>query len=368
MTQPTQLYFAYGSNLNGDDFVARCGVENADVISRPQGVAYLPDHELAFNYHSKSRAGGALNIVSRSGQLVPGALFEVTDRAKKVIARKEGAPVWYQEKEVTVLTTDGRSHQAFTYEVAPAHIEDFVRPTNEYVEVVRQGLRRFGLGDRQLMAAAENRPSELLVQAVFVYGTLMRGECRFPIIDSAGSLQCALLADAPGRLFNLGSFPAMTAPSGPNEHVLGEFFRVADIASLIRELDIIEGFDALGSRRNFYERRLISAHVGDGRIRLAWTYAMDTRPVGSEPIESCDWRAHNGTSKRFIERLVQEHSRSDEEGFVHALTSRGVWTMSPDRETLVRRLLPLCEALMKGMVSERKMAQQSGNWRAAAQA
>jgi len=176
-------YFAYGSNLNEEELRAWCrdrGFEYPFVKALSR--AYLPDREPVFDFYSPPRGGGALNIVPRPGQLVPGALFQVRNGAGTepdgwaVLDRKEGAPSAYDRSRVFVLTEDGGQVEAVTYVVRPERRETSpVPPTPEYLESVRTGYRAFGLPEANLDAVAQGRPVPCLLDMVFCYGTLMRG-------------------------------------------------------------------------------------------------------------------------------------------------------------------------------------------------
>ena len=84
------VYFAYGSNLDWQNWSEFCARHGADPhCMKPIEPAFLPDVELVFNYRSVLREGGALNIRPRKGQVVHGMLFEVTDRGWEVLDRKE---------------------------------------------------------------------------------------------------------------------------------------------------------------------------------------------------------------------------------------------------------------------------------------
>ena len=73
-----QLYFAYGSNLNINDFEQWCLSRGYPAgLLTPVGRASLRDFELSFGYHSSSREGGVLDIREGRGRLVPGVIFEV---------------------------------------------------------------------------------------------------------------------------------------------------------------------------------------------------------------------------------------------------------------------------------------------------
>lgn len=286
MIEPV-LYFGYGSNLNLGDLARWCREKDvAPPRLRVVGPAWLPDHELVFHYRSKARSGGALDVRARRGAAVEGMIFETDERGARVLDRKEGAPSYYERTERVALTADGREVSVTTYVVTDAHRQDrHVPPTDEYVRVVREGLARHGLDDAALVAAAAGldapRP-----RAIFVYGTLLSGEPRHPIVARHRPLRTSDSSIA-GRLVHLGEYPGWVA--GDGGRVRGELVELEDTAAVLRELDDVEGFLGYGVEGSLYRRVIVEAHRASGDAALAWSY----RWLGSADaprIDSGDWR------------------------------------------------------------------------------
>ena len=82
---------------------------------------------------------------------------------------------------------------------------------------------------------------------VFVYGTLMRGECRHGAL--AGQIFVGHATTQPHyRLYHCGSYPALVeVAAGTGNRIEGEVYRVS--AACLAELDEIEGVD-----EGLYER------------------------------------------------------------------------------------------------------------------
>jgi hypothetical protein len=147
----TNLYFAYGSNLNSLDWHTWCREKGyAEELLRPLFPAVLPDRALAFTVHSSRRNGGVLDVVPTTGHLADGMVFEVQDGGWEALDEKEGAPAFYCRLETEALTWDGQAHSVRTYEVAPWNRKKFVRPGTAYLEVVREGCQAFGISHRHL--------------------------------------------------------------------------------------------------------------------------------------------------------------------------------------------------------------------------
>ena len=115
-------YFAYGSNLNLSDVEKWC-----QRLGRPSALtgravpAYLPDHEVVFDYYSESRRGGVLDLSPAVGKVVPGALFDVVEEDLRTLDLKEGAPLLYTRVKKRVLLPDGGEVEAQAYSIAPEY-------------------------------------------------------------------------------------------------------------------------------------------------------------------------------------------------------------------------------------------------------
>lgn len=97
----SQLYFAYGSNLNPRGMEARCPA--AVVVDR----AALLDWKLAFR--------GVADIVPSTGSRVEGALWRCTPKCLRALDVYEGVPSYYRREWVEVQDRHGDTHRALTY-------------------------------------------------------------------------------------------------------------------------------------------------------------------------------------------------------------------------------------------------------------
>ena len=152
-------YFGFGSNLDAEDLARWCEARGFDGARiRFVERAWLPEHELAFHYHSKSRRGGALDVRPRVGAAVPGALFEVNEDGWRALDHKEGAGVTYARREVVTLDARGEERPAVTYQVRPDYVRDHhVPPTDEYRATVTRGLRALDHPTTHLESASSGR-------------------------------------------------------------------------------------------------------------------------------------------------------------------------------------------------------------------
>lgn len=361
----TRYYFAYGSNLSDDDRASH-DPPCPDNGLRKVGVASLPDRRLGFTRRSIKRGGGVLDVVPHLGAVAPGVVYEVQDDSVwEWLDKKEGAPKHYRRIDVTVLTQDGGVLRACTYEVV--NREGFVTPAPAYLEIVRKAYRAHLLDVSALDEAAANRPASLL-QAVFAYGTLMRGESRHHVFGAA-AVECALLAEGVGELYDCTSYPALCVGGPGAAAVRGELIRLREAAvpALLAELDSIEGFRGYGQPVSLYERRLMSVDVGEGKYRTAWVYVMPSPPGTARRIDG-DWRAHRGARRTFLEQLVATHCAADDELAIATkiIRSQPPWVPQDEGEA-ARALLPLADSLDRGDISERALARATGRWTAVPQ-
>lgn len=339
----TTLYFGYGSNLNTRDlaaWLARRGFP-ADCI-QPVRRAVLADHELCFDYYSCTRGGGALDVRPCRGSLVEGMLFRCTPDGWRALDLKEGAGGGFYERLPVVLADErGQRVEAVTYRACEESREDHVPPTPDYLRLVVEGCRLHGVPEEPVFRAARGE-APALVDSVFVYGTLMRGQSRFAAL---GRLECCLLARMPGRLYDLGAFPAARLGDG---WVAGEFVRLAEPCAALERLDAIEGYLGPDCAGNLYRRELVHVDVGEGRIHPAWTYLYNEELPEGRLIASGDWRAHQGVRDEFLQELVEAYG--DEEELTRRLDALGPFPY-------IIPLRPLWRALARGHVSERRLLQ-----------
>jgi gamma-glutamylcyclotransferase (GGCT)/AIG2-like uncharacterized protein YtfP len=288
----SQLYFAYGSNLNPVDFDDVCeDLGFPTGLMHFRGNAWLPDHELAFSRYAPSREGGVLDVRPCPGQLVPGALFEIHEEGLKALDRKEGVPRAYERYPVTVLGPRGEHLAVLTYRVVPARAEPYHQPSESYLNIVRDGYMAWNVPDdgQLLAAAAGQRPP--CPDTFFVYGTLMGGESRHRYMKRFGVLETKE-ATTPGRLLHLGSYPGLVQPGHPDCRVRGEFVRLREPLAALEVLDKVEGFEGFGRPGSLYERIWVQVafaqpHQGFG---WAWSYRYAGDCDRFPDIPSGNWR------------------------------------------------------------------------------
>lgn len=284
-----ERYFAYGSNLNIKDVERWCQTLGRPLALTGKGVpAYLPDHDVIFDYRSASRKGGVLDLRPDIGKIVPGALFEVVDEDLKTLDLKEGVPLIYRRVQKRVLFADGREVEALAYEVSPEYrTAQPVAPSEAYLGLVAEGLAAFGHDERMLRSAARGEKTPYLVTGLFVYGTLLQGGSRHAELKRCGGVWSTLPATAPGILLDCGAFPGMLPDASGTVH--GEIVDLRDLPTAFTHLDGVEGFEGFEAARALFRRALITVRTEDGEKRLAWSYLW-AGGARHPRIPSGDWR------------------------------------------------------------------------------
>jgi len=112
-------------------------------------LACLRGFERVWNYRSRARAGGAANVQPAEECCVWGLVLDVDLETRTLIDRKEGHPGCYSrgnEPLPVELPEDGRTVDAWVYQVTPAYIHDeFIPPTRAYLDLIIESAIRHNL-------------------------------------------------------------------------------------------------------------------------------------------------------------------------------------------------------------------------------
>ena len=286
----SSLYFGYGSNLDWDDWYDYCEKTGHNPFGLVDlGIAFLPDHRMVWHYHSKSREGGAADvIVGDIGEMVPGALFRLEGDAVEAMEKKEGSPNYYCKKKVVVLTADGKQVDAITYVVNEKKIKDgFIQPKTEYVDLIRKGLSIRGLPTKMLDDSLNRLYPSFPVKSVFVYGTLRKWGSRHDIITRYDPYESITKCKTNALMVDFEVFPGLV-PGDKVAH--GELYSYYNPSRPLEHLDYIEGHQNWRSLQCLFQRRIVTVDIQDKQC-FAWTYMIcnwDDRPL----VESGDWMKH----------------------------------------------------------------------------
>ena len=133
------FHFGYGSNLS-IDFVKEELIANAEFVMK----AYLPNFEVRFPFWSEEKQGGYSGVMEAPGELVHGALYEVTEQELIELDNLEGVyKDRYYRETFLVLGEDGSWHPADLYRVIDP--KGPFPPVRSYVEIMLKGARDLDL-------------------------------------------------------------------------------------------------------------------------------------------------------------------------------------------------------------------------------
>ena len=134
------LYFAYGSNLNQDDFnklkLKYPEWKNTDLTLNKKSIGFLPGYRLGFTRIAKSRENmGVADIVPSDDPMskVWGVIFSLTEEQGKAIEAKEG---------FVGLGNSRNSYEQIMVEVTDVQGVRVRRPCLTYQAIVQGGKLR----------------------------------------------------------------------------------------------------------------------------------------------------------------------------------------------------------------------------------
>jgi gamma-glutamylcyclotransferase len=130
MASRTVWHFAYGSNMNRAQMLARTG----KILEEHN--ASLPNYEVRFNKKVRGGTAGA-NIQPSSGKTVHGVLYKVEEGSMRSLDRYEGVPDHYRRIEVQV-TPEGMPPVPAQIYIAQK-IEKGLRPSAPYLQAMLDG-------------------------------------------------------------------------------------------------------------------------------------------------------------------------------------------------------------------------------------
>ena len=139
MASRTVWHFAYGSNMNRAQMLARTG----NILEEHN--ASLPNYQVRFNKKVRGGTAGA-NIQPAQGKTVHGVLYKVEESALRSLDRYEGVPDHYRRIEVQVTPEGGQPVPAQIY--IASNIEKGLRPSPSYLQAMLDGA-----GEHELPAA-----------------------------------------------------------------------------------------------------------------------------------------------------------------------------------------------------------------------
>jgi gamma-glutamylcyclotransferase (GGCT)/AIG2-like uncharacterized protein YtfP len=215
-------------------------------------------------------------------------MYEVDETTQQVLRRKEGPK--YVEREGWVYGSSGERYWAFYFEVRPEYRQQFVKPADYYVNVVRWAYKELDIYTQPLETAARGESNPAL--PLFTYGTLMAGEPRHSCLSSFISSE-GTPCEMRGKLYSLGNFPILVEHMRSKHLVPGEAYHLTTPEKAFSLLDRIEGAHAHTEHvAGYYRTPVLVATKARGRVADAWCYVWwGDLPAGAKRIKENQWRA-----------------------------------------------------------------------------
>jgi gamma-glutamylcyclotransferase (GGCT)/AIG2-like uncharacterized protein YtfP len=122
----------------------------------------------------------------------------------------------------------------------------------------------------------------MMLDRLFVYGTLMRGfdhpmaQLLSRSADLLGAARCR------GRLYLVKHYPGLVLSDDPDAVVFGELYRLRQPDELLREFDMYEACGEGFVEPTEYVRQMLPVISDHGAAREAWTYIYNW-PVAHLP-------------------------------------------------------------------------------------
>lgn len=130
-------YFAYGIHLNKKQMAQHCPG------GKPRFSAELPNYKLIFTGWSRQWRGSIASIKISARDKVLGGIYEIQETDLAKLDKFEDCPGNYNRLKVIVFRDTGEAVEAITY--IKARQADESKPSPEYLSIIQQGYRDWGL-------------------------------------------------------------------------------------------------------------------------------------------------------------------------------------------------------------------------------
>lgn len=144
-----EYYFAYGSNMDAPQMLARC--PSAMMI----GPVMLPEHRLVFNRSGTYRPGGVANVEPSAGERVYGILWKMATTDFTRLDHTED-PHAYRRENARVYSLRGQPYDCHVYLAIPDQPD---LPDRDYLDSLIQAGHSAGLPPEYLAELSARRPS-----------------------------------------------------------------------------------------------------------------------------------------------------------------------------------------------------------------
>lgn len=124
---------------------------------------------------------------------------------------------------------------------------------------------------------------------LFLYGTLMPGECDNEVAPIVKRLRPVGTARVPGRLYDLGEYPGAVVDPSADTSVRGELVELPRNQAVFDALDRYEEFDPLNPSKSLFVRKKARVTLADGRKFESWIYVYNRHPGDAPLVQGGDY-------------------------------------------------------------------------------
>jgi gamma-glutamylcyclotransferase (GGCT)/AIG2-like uncharacterized protein YtfP len=114
---------------------------------------------------------------------------------------------------------------------------------------------------------------------LFTYGTLQPGLAPAEIAAVVEQLTVVGEGFVHGRLYDLGEYAGAVLDSDSGDRVFGTLYQLPDEPSILRMLDVFEGFDEQVPDQSDYLRARCEVTLRSGTVVDAWVYVCPCTPA-----------------------------------------------------------------------------------------
>jgi len=125
---------------------------------------------------------------------------------------------------------------------------------------------------------------------LFVYGTLLRdaNHPKSPILEGFGTYLNR--ATFWGKLYDVGTYPAVIASAQKRNKIFGELYKLNDPERAFNALDTYEGYFPTNNEESDYTRKEVTVYtLKEKKALKAWIYLYNKSINGFSPIPSGDY-------------------------------------------------------------------------------
>ena len=136
-------YAAYGSNINLKQMNYRC--PNSKIVD----TGYLVGWKLYFNIYA------SVEYTGNKKDVVPVLVWEIADEDWEILDMYEGYPKYYTLATAKTKFSNGKIETCIIYIMTDYRGEDYIQPSEEYIEKIVVGYLENGLNIKQIVKALE---------------------------------------------------------------------------------------------------------------------------------------------------------------------------------------------------------------------